>query len=145
LWTPRLQGIERLEPLLNDFRLIADAPDALDRENEQSMRWLEEVVCPDDIVVSQHLPSPRSTHARHAGSPINCFFVCDIEHLIVARQPRLWIHGHTHESMDYRIGCTRVLCNPYGYEGVETNPSFDRSLVLPLATGSTSRDASSSA
>ena len=39
-------------------------------------------------------------------------------------QPRLWIHGHTHESFDYQIGKTRVVCNPRGYASIEENHCF---------------------
>lgn len=68
-------------------------------------------------MVTHHLPSHRSTAARFVRSPLNRFFVCDVEPLIVDRQPRLWVHGHTHAAMDYRIGATRVVCNPLGYPG----------------------------
>ena len=30
-------------------------------------------------------------------------------------QPKLWIHGHTHDRCDYAIGNTRVVANPLGY------------------------------
>lgn len=132
LWTPRAHGIEALEDFMNDFRLIADAQNLYD-ENARAVRWLRRTVRSTDVVVTHHLPSPRSTHPRFARSPINCFFVCDVEDVIEQRQPRLWIHGHTHESMDYRIGETRVLCNPYGYEGVEPNADFDATLTVELA------------
>jgi len=29
--------------------------------------------------------------------------------------PVLWVHGHVHASLDYRIGNCRVVCNPRGY------------------------------
>ncbi|WP_215884515.1 hypothetical protein [Acidithiobacillus sulfurivorans] len=37
------------------------------------------------------------------------------EHRIQRWQPAIWIHGHVHDRMNYRIGKTRVLCNPWGY------------------------------
>jgi hypothetical protein len=132
LWVPRLPGIELLEPMLNDFWLISDAPGAIYDENARSVQWLGEVVRESDVIVTHHLPSPRSIHPRHTDSPINCFFVCDVEPLIAERQPRLWIHGHTHESMDYAVGRTRVLCNPYGYEEVEPNEQYSPALRITL-------------
>lgn len=27
----------------------------------------------------------------------------------------LWVHGHMHDSLDYRINGTRVVYNPRGY------------------------------
>ena len=44
----------------------------------------------------------------------------------------LWVHGHTHDSADYTIGATRVLCNPRGYSGVELNPRFDPNLLVEV-------------
>ena len=44
---------------------------------------------------------------------------------------RLWIHGHTHFNVDYKIGQTRVVTNQRGY--VDTpNETFDPSLVLEV-------------
>ena len=44
---------------------------------------------------------------------------------------RLWIHGHTHDSFDYVVNGTRVLCNPRGYakNGANENPLFDANLI----------------
>ena len=30
-------------------------------------------------------------------------------------QPKLWIHGHSHDRCDYLLGKTRVVANPLGY------------------------------
>ena len=60
LWVPRLPGIEVLEPMMNDFRLINDAPDAIYDENTRAVDWLAKVVRSTDVVVTHHLPSPRS-------------------------------------------------------------------------------------
>jgi len=43
------------------------------------------------------------------------------------RGARLWVHGHTHVSFDYRAGTTRVLCNARGYpaeQGTSMNPEL---------------------
>lgn len=47
---------------------------------------------------------------------------------------QLWIHGHTHDSFDYRLNGTRVLCNPRGYarDGVNENALFDPQLVVEV-------------
>ena len=46
----------------------------------------------------------------------------------------LWIHGHTHDSFDYSVKGTRVLCNPRGYakNGVNENAVFDAALVVQI-------------
>lgn len=80
------------------------------------------------MVLTHYLPSRHSIAPRWRSSPLNAFFLCDLTSLIAEKQPALWVHGHTHDSIDYRIGDTRVLCNPFGYAHHEENPAFDHSL-----------------
>ena len=42
-------------------------------------------------------------------------FASDLEHLV--QQCDLWLHGHVHDALDYRIGRARVVANPGGYPG----------------------------
>ena len=94
-------------------------------------RWLaRRLAQPFDgptVVITHHAPSRRSIHPRYAESPLNACFVSDAEHLIEGSGAALWIHGHTHDSFDYVVGATRVVCNPRGYarNGVDENPRFD--------------------
>ena len=86
------------------------------------------------VVVTHFAPARGSIAARFAGSPVNACFVSDLEARIRAWQPQLWLHGHTHDSFDYRIGETRVVANPRGYapNGVIENAAFDPGLVLEI-------------
>ena len=123
---------------MRDFTRIrvGDAPDALFTPGDSAARfarharWLAQRLAePFDgptVVVTHHAPSRHSIHPRFAGSPLNACFVSDLEPLLDGRAC-LWIHGHTHDSFDYDIGGTRVVCNPRGYarDGVNENPRFD--------------------
>jgi predicted phosphodiesterase len=84
------------------------------------------------VVISHHAPSLRSIHPRFAGSAVNLCFVSDAESLLAGVD--LWVHGHTHDSFDYRVGATRVLCNPRGYarDGVPENARFEPALVVQV-------------
>ena len=86
------------------------------------------------VVITHHAPSPQSIHPRFAASLLNACFVSDAEHLIDARRVALWIHGHTHDSFDYVVNGTRVLCNPRGYakNGINENPAFDPALTVSV-------------
>lgn len=100
-----------------------------------TVRWLEERLAEPHagatVVVTHHLPHRRSVHPRHARSPLNPAFASDLAHLV--RGPAsLWIHGHTHESMDYCVAGTRVVCNPRGYLPHEPNRAFDPALLVEL-------------
>jgi hypothetical protein len=43
----------------------------------------------------------------------------------------LWIHGHTHYNVDFKVGSTRVLTNQRGYPN-ELCKRFDPSLVIEI-------------
>ncbi len=40
--------------------------------------------------------------------------------------------GHTHDSFDYNINGTRVICNPRGYSTFDANPVFNPNLVIEI-------------
>lgn len=87
------------------------------------------------VVITHHSPSPGSIHPRFADSLLNACFVSAAEHLLDGSRVQLWIHGHTHDSFDYRVNGTRIVCNPRGYakDGVIENARFDPGLVIEVA------------
>lgn len=86
------------------------------------------------VVITHHAPSRRSIHPRFTGSLLNACFVSDAEHLVGAGRAQWWIHGHTHDSFDYLLNGTRVICNPRGYAraGVNENARFDPNLTIEV-------------
>ena len=80
------------------------------------------------VVITHHSPSYRSIHPKWGNDPINYYFSSNCEKLMDGVD--LWIHGHTHDSFDYMVDKTRVVCNPKGY-GNE-NRSFNPSLVVEV-------------
>jgi len=56
--------------------------------------------------------------------------VSDLSSEIERWQPDLWVHGHVHDSFDYRVGRTRVLCNPRGCG--DENRDFNPGLVVEV-------------
>jgi len=118
-------------PGLNDFRQILDFRTWVYPENEKALSFLEKTVREGDFVVTHHLPSYQS-NKRYQGSQLTRFFVCDVEKLIVEAKPAVWAHGHTHESCDYRLDETRVICNPLGYLDVDVNPHYQPRMVVEV-------------
>lgn len=123
---------------MNDHRLIVRSgsifsPDDALAIHRRHLAWLEERLGrthPRTVVVTHHGPTFSSVHPKYAGDALNPAFSSDLEALIRRHSPALWIHGHTHSSMDYTVGATRVLCNPKGYGprvagGAPENPDFD--------------------
>lgn len=58
-------------------------------------------------------------------------FVANLEPIIQRHRPAAWLHGHVHTSHDYRVGDTRVVCNPIGY-GIENAADFDLGLIVEI-------------
>jgi predicted phosphodiesterase len=116
------QLMDIAEQGLNDHRVIRtgakifSAARAL-AEHEYSRAWLaRQLEIPFDgktVVVTHHGPHPKSIHPRFAGDPVNAAFVSDLSPLLARAEH--WLHGHVHDSFDYRVGGCRVVANPRGY------------------------------
>lgn len=139
---------------LNDHRLIGwqkepwkrFRPEEAALLNARSKAFFTEAIAAPfagpTVAVSHHAPDARSLAKRFESSLISAAFVSDVlEELLRATRAEVgskdvscsvghWIHGHTHDSFDYRAGATRVLCNPHGY-GSE-NADFDPVLVIEV-------------
>lgn len=120
-WTKR--------PVWNRFR-----PEEALALHLASRRFLREANAARDpavphVVVTHHAPHPRSVAPQFDGDPLNPAFASDLTDLL-ASGPTLWVHGHVHSRLDYRVAGARVVCNPKGY-GRE-NPAFDPALVVEV-------------
>ena len=100
-------------------------PQRAHTEHNVAKVFLRENVKKGDVVVTHHGPTYKSLDDRHRGDDVNGAYVSDLADLIMDLDPVLWFHGHLHNSSDYMVANTRVLCNPRGYVGHETNPNFD--------------------
>ncbi len=143
----RERSMREASTFMRDFSRIridddSDAlftPAACRAEFHRQAGWLKaqltEPFAGSTVVITHHGPSPRSVPPRFVGSPLNAGFVSDAEHLVDGRCAALWIHGHTHDSFDYRLNGTRVVCNPRGYarDGIPENAQFDPALVVEVA------------
>ena len=128
---------------LNDFRLInysGRAFTALDsiELHDKSVRWLTNKLKNENfegktVVVTHHLPSADSVVACYKKELLSTCFASNLDHLLGYSE--LWIHGHTHDSLDYVSRGTRVVCNPRGYsryEKVNENGLFDPKLIVEI-------------
>lgn len=142
----RARGLSDATRLMYDFSAIKVAPDFDDAFTPavsqllfaQSVAWLDECFARPHagptVVVTHFAPTPQSISPRFRDSPINASFVSDLTGRIERWQPELWLHGHTHDSFDYRIGRTRVVCNARGYvkDGRSENGRFDPAFTIDL-------------
>lgn len=84
------------------------------------------------VVVTHHLPSFQSIPEKFRGDDLNGAYASELFEDIMETQPNVWCHGHSHSSMDYYIGETRIINNPRGYVGQELNKDFNDTLTIEI-------------
>lgn len=145
----RQAAMRESEDLMNDYRLIrirlaAARPPyrklrAADtaRFHAEQRAWLQKKL--DEpfegktVVVTHMAPSMRSVPDEYATDPVSAAFSSRLDHLV--EKADLWIHGHTHTSMDYEIGKCRVVANPCGYRldiGCAENEWFNPNFIVEV-------------
>ena len=138
--------LNHIKGYMNDYRIIQDSsewvsfrdadgnfhtrnakfsPEKSVVEHKAMMQFIKDSIesRPDMpwVVVGHHAPSRLSTKPRYQKDVIvNGAYSSDLSEFILDHpQIKLWTHGHTHDTFDYMIGSTRILCNPRGYDGYE--------------------------
>lgn len=132
LWFSHSGTVERGDNLLNDFNYIEGFREWVGTKARKSSKFLNEMLMPGDVVITHHLPCPDSVHPSYVTSPLNKYFLHDVSPLVHAAGVKLWVHGHTHVSLDYYAGSTRVVCNPFGYARHEENYKFQEHLTVEV-------------
>jgi Icc-related predicted phosphoesterase len=147
LWTDyRIEGHPKLAMFnarerMNDHKQIAlrrnpwqrFVPEMAYRMHQDSRHFIDTALKADPIktvVVTHHLPYAKSIPLRFKGDLLNAAYASDLFAVIEGGRPALWAHGHTHDSCDYQIGATRIVCNPRGYD--DENEGFDRGFLVTV-------------
>ncbi len=145
LWTDFNKGdsktMEYVKYGMSDFAVIDKdtkmlTPHDILTVHIESKKWLEfQLRKPfpgKTVVITHHLPSFKSVSPRFGNDKLNYAFYSDLDEIIHKFQPDIWIHGHTHDSFNYLMGKTRIICNPRGYMKYEENLSFDPSFSIDI-------------
>lgn len=148
LWTNFLAGgnqaaaFHAANQLMNDFRIVRNSREnrplrAQDtaRLHAESVAWLRSQLATHDpqrtIVVTHHAPSLRSEEPIYQGGVMSPAFVSALDGMVEASGVPLWVHGHTHYNVDYRLGATRVVSNQCGYPS-QPCQGFDPAMVVEV-------------
>ena len=127
---------------LNDFYLIKNHWRKFSTQDAYSIHvdtlskfkaWIDR----DTIVVTHHMP------AEWCVDPIfrDCYklnggFRSCLEEFIQDTSPRYWFHGHGHNTVNFKLGDTRIISNPRGYPrngfGEIDNPQFNDTLLIGI-------------
>lgn len=142
----RAAAMRGAESTMNDYQLIRLANQqyrklrAIDTAQLHAVHksWLKnELAEPFDgktVVITHMAPSMRSVLPQYATDPVTAAFASTLDELVC--QADVWVHGHMHDSFDYRIGSCRVICNPRGHRtrtGATENQRFDQNLVVEVS------------
>lgn len=96
--------------------------------NREFDRWVKDAEGKTRVCISHFMPSEKSIAPQYGNSNLNPYFASNNEDRV--QLVDLWIAGHTHSSVDIKIGETRLVINPKGY-GKE-NPNFNPNLIIDL-------------
>lgn len=131
-----VNNIADFSTIITEKRLFSPK-DALSlfEESEKFLEYKLKRDCFDGetVVVSHFLPHKNSIAKKFNDDILNAYFCSDLEHLMGFS--KLWLHGHTHDSVDYEVEGTKVLCNPRGYSrqyNLSSNHLFSDKLIIEL-------------
>lgn len=82
------------------------------------------------VVVTHHAPSEKSLAGGRAFERIDTAYASNLDRLVARTD--LWIHGHTHEPVDYMIEPGRVISNPRGYDDRYLDGEYAWNKVIEL-------------
>ena len=102
-----------------------------------SKAWLEESIAQPwaghKVVITHHAPAWESIHKSFRQDDLSGAYASRLEETVARtgdQGVRLWMHGHTHHAVDYRIGAVRVLSNAFGYPREGTGVQLDQVIEL---------------
>ena len=130
---------------INDYRMIwkdnhktpIQVNDTIEL-HEHHLQLIRDFILKDSdlpkIVVTHHAPSHQSVSQKYRTSTMMGAHSSELWNLIDNSDIRVWIHGHTHHRVDYKINNCRVLSNPRGYYGQESisNEFYVKSISLNI-------------
>ena len=132
------------QDMMNDYRLIRLSPKYRRIKpsdtaiwHRKSRSWIEKELNTGknkkikNVVITHHAPSNLSVPERYKNDPLSAAFASEMSDFISDTEIDLWVHGHIHDSSDYYIDKTRVLCNPRGYAH-EPNRDFIAGLTIDI-------------
>jgi Icc-related predicted phosphoesterase len=143
LWTNLNNGdsltMYHIKHMLNDYKAIQNhypekdlyhklVPEYTFRTHIKTMQYFRMMLSEHRdkpfVVITHHAPSFVSVPEYYKHDHLmNGGYASDLsEDILDNENIKVWVHGHMHDPVDYKIGETRILANPRGYPGeTETN------------------------
>lgn len=109
---------------MNDFHLIRYGNHPLTQSiynamHERDLAFIKKSVAKSKaahiVVVTHHVPTRHCVAPEFRNSSIGTGFTVDLTEYIETSGIDLWVYGHSHRSIDCKIGNTLVVSNQIGY------------------------------
>ena len=85
------------------------------------------------VVVTHHVPTLLNYPAQYKNSELNGAFVTELSDPIYDSGADYWIYGHHHQNtLEFKIGHTRLLTNQLGYVRYRENKGFEGGRCINL-------------
>lgn len=119
-----------------DFELIKNfKPDYMRRYFFDAKNYIFNQLNPDrqQVVITHYAPSEQSSLDVFKGDTTRPLWFTELGHEIAYSNIIYWIHGHMHNSSDYFIYNTNILCNPRGYVDYNmVNNDFQKQIIKTI-------------
>ena len=153
LWTDLNRGdpitVYTMKGFMNDYKVVQNfyadkglyyklTPEHTFEEHRKTKEYfkfmLEEKRDMPVVVITHMAPSFASVNEKFKHeSTTNGGYASEMSEFILDHPNiKVWVHGHMHDPVDYKIGDTRVLANPRGYTPWEDGNGFEPGLYFEV-------------
>jgi DNA repair exonuclease SbcCD nuclease subunit len=106
--------------MISDFRVIPGFSttkcEQLFYEHLETIQLCYSLSKNKKVIITHFLPTIECTAPRFINNGIvNYYFANDLGHWAGNLKDTTWMFGHTHDCVDIKLGDTRLIANPYGY------------------------------
>lgn len=110
-----LQGMPDYSTIFKNKRLLHVAD--TEKMHHSDRQWLKmKLRTPfqgETVVITHHAPHFNSVVERYRKNLISAAFASNLDELL--GRSLMWVHGHTHASLEYFVDDTLVICNARGF------------------------------
>ena len=153
LWTDMNKGdpitVYTMKGFMNDYKVVQNfyadkglyhklTPEYTVAEHRKTKQYfklmLEEKRDMPVVVITHMSPSFQSTNEKYRYETVtNGGYSSDLDDFILDHDNiKVWVHGHMHDPVDYKIGNTRIIANPRGYTPWEDGNGFEPGLYFEV-------------
>jgi len=144
-----LLNMDSIRRQMNDYKYIKYCykkitPYQIYHLHENELKWLKQQLQIKTyknyktIVVTHHAPHKNSIHKKYQtenNKVLNYAYYTDLTELFYTHKIDAWIHGHVHNTFEYKVNNVPILANPRGYTtglDVVENSKFNPQKILEI-------------